>query len=41
MKHTLKIAFAIGTIIAVAAAGYAAVRGKRAEYPEWLAPVAG
>ncbi len=31
MKRALKIAFAVGTVIAVAAAGYAAVRGKRAE----------
>ncbi len=31
MTRALKIVFAVGTVIAVAAAGYAAVRGKRAE----------
>jgi RND family efflux transporter MFP subunit len=41
MKRTLKIAIAAGAVIAVAAAGFAAVRGKRAaEKPAAAAPVA-
>ena len=41
MKRAMKIVFAVGTVIAVAAAGYAAVRGKRAEQkPAAAAPVA-
>ena len=31
MKRALKIVFATGTVVVMAAAGYAAVRGKRAE----------
>ena len=41
MKRALKIVFIAGTVIAVAAGGYAAVRGKRAEQkPAAAAPVA-
>ena len=41
MKQALKIVFAAGIVAAVAAAGYAAVRGKRAEQkPAAAAPVA-
>jgi membrane fusion protein, multidrug efflux system len=41
MKRTLKIAIAIGAVVAVAAAGFAAVRGKRgAEKPAAATPVA-
>jgi len=41
MTRTLKIAIALGAAVALAAAGYAAVRGKRAEQkPAAAAPVA-